>query len=118
MLFRDLSGPAELAKMSSHMVPECGLLSPCSARLSSKVRGGRYHLFSKIYGFFRIRNHAFRNGQKCLKLSKSTLGQVKLSVEVQYVTLEQFLDFLEGLFSVSAHWAPPPLLVRGAWVKC
>ena len=55
-----------------------------------------------MYGFFGIRNPANRNGQKCLKLSKSTLGQVKLSVEVQYVTLAQVLDFLEGLFSNSA----------------
>jgi hypothetical protein len=70
-------------KMTSHMVPKCGLLSLQLARLSSKVRGGGYSLLTKIYGFFGISNHATRNGQKCLKLSKSTLGQVKLSVEVQ-----------------------------------
>ena len=93
------------------MLSEGGLLSPRSARLSSKVRGGRYHLFSKTYGFFRIRNHAIRNGQKCLKLSKSTLGQVKLSIEVQYVTVTQFSGFLEGLFSDSATVHPHPVPV-------
>ena len=74
-------------KMTSYMVPKHEILPPCLARLSSKVREGRYLLFSKIYGFFGIRNPATRNGQKCLKLSKSTLGQVDLSVEVHYVTL-------------------------------
>ena len=81
------------------MVPKCGLLPCWLARLSSKIRGGGY---SKIYGFFGIRNHAPRNGQKYLKLSKSSLGQVKLSVEGQYITQARFLDFLEGLFSDSA----------------
>ena len=89
------------------MVPKCGLLPCWLARLSSKIRGGGY---SKIYGFFGIRNHAPRNGQKYLKLSKSSLGQVKLSVEGQYITQARFLDFLEGLFSDSATvgCAPPP----------
>ena len=89
-------------KMTSYMVPKHELLPPYLARLSSKVRGGGYSLLTKIYGFFGISNCETRNGQKCLKLLKSTLGQVKLSLEVQYVNLARFLDFLEGLFSNSA----------------
>ena len=89
-------------KMTSYMVPKHESLPPYLARLSSKVRGGGYSLLTKIYGFFGISNCETRNGQKCLKLLKSTLGQVRLSLEVQYVTLARFLDFLEGLFSNSA----------------
>ena len=37
---------------------------------------------------------------------KSTLGQVKLSIEVQYITVTQFSGFLEGLFSDSATVGP------------
>ena len=84
------------------MVPKHELLPSYLARLSSKVRGGGYSLLTKIYGFFGISNHETRNGQKCLKLLKSTLGQVKLSIEVQYITVTQFSGFLEGLFSDSA----------------
>ena len=96
------------------MVPKHGLLSPLSARLSSKVRGGGYVYCTELfYEFYRIRNHAIRNGHECFKLLKSTLGQVKLSIEVQYITVTQFSGFLEGLFSDSATvplggWATPP----------
>ena len=48
---------------------------------------------------------------------KSTLGQVKLSIEVQYITVTQFSGFLEGLFSDSAtvRGAGGARGARGAW---
>ena len=44
------------------------------------------------------------NNQKCLNLSSESL---KLSVDVSNFNLNQFSDFLEGLFSKTAHCAPP-----------
>ena len=86
------------------MAPNYGLLSTLSARLSSKVRWGRYFPYTTLfYKFFGLWNYAARNGQKCLKLLKSILGQVKASVEVNGGSVNQFSDFLEGLISVSAH---------------
>ena len=85
------------------MVPKHGLLSPLSARLSSKVRGGGYVYCTELfYEFYGIWNHAIRNGHNFFELSKSTLRQVELSIEVQYITVTQFSGFLEGLFSDSA----------------
>ena len=86
------------------MAPNYGLLSTLSARLSSKVRWGRYFPYTTLFcKFFGLWNYAVRNGQKCLKLLKSILGQVKASVEVNGGSVNQFSDFLEGLISVSAH---------------
>ena len=60
-----------------------------------------------------------------MKLLKSTLGQVKLSVDVQYITIVQYLDYLEGLFSVSAHcvpgglprYGPMAIICHGAFLR-
>ena len=99
------------------MAPNYGLLSTLSARLSSKVRGGGYVYCTELfYEFYGIWNHAIRNGHNFFELSKSTLGQVKLSIEVHYITLAQFLDFLEGLFSVSAHCAGAGARTHTLWI--
>ena len=73
--------------------------------LAQKLEGaGIVNFFTHFSG---IQNYATLYAQKCIKLLKSILGQVKLSVEVKYITVVQFLDYLEGLFSVSAHCAWP-----------
>ena len=74
--------------------------------LAQKLEGAGIVCLLKSMDFFGISNCETRNGQKCLKLLKSTLGQVKLSIEVQYITVTQFSGFLEGLFSDSATVLP------------
>ena len=100
-------------QLSSSRAVHRGTARLCSfdTNRSSEITPKRGH----FYAFFRF--YATGSGLGNRKWSESNPAHQEPSIEVQYVSVTQFFEFMEGLFSDSAHCAPLPPLVRRPWFK-